>query len=135
MVQLSIFHFSMSQNSIREKKPNTLNYPNSIRKILAMFQKFSMFFENIAKSKNLCFLLNIKLDSSRCLDFFKDSWKFLQKLIKYILTNNHNFTDTIWIVQGVWFFSRILFGYLDHMDRLIGRLIVFPDQTIWIART
>ena len=25
----------------------------------------------------------------------------------------------IGVVQGVWFFSRIMFGYLDHMDRLL----------------
>ena len=40
------------------KKPNTLNYPNSIRENLAMSQTFSMFFKNIAKFKNLCFLLH-----------------------------------------------------------------------------
>ena len=36
----------------------SVNYPNSIGKILATSQNFSMFFENIAKSKNVCFLFH-----------------------------------------------------------------------------
>ena len=80
VVQLSTFHFSMSQNRIQiesVKKIESQNYPNSIREILAMFPNFSMFFESIAKSKKihknifiLVFFYYVKPDSSRCLDFF-----------------------------------------------------------------
>ena len=52
------FFIFLCPKIVSMKIPNTLNYSNSIRKILAMSQNFSMFFENIAKSKNLCFLLH-----------------------------------------------------------------------------
>ena len=53
-----IIHFSFFYVPKNVKKPNTLNYPNSISKMLARSQKFSMIFENIAKCKRLCFLLH-----------------------------------------------------------------------------
>ena len=49
------FFIFLCPKIVSVKIPNTLNYPNSIRKILAMSQNF---FENIAKSKNLCFFLH-----------------------------------------------------------------------------
>ena len=71
-----------------------------------MSQKFSMFFKNIAKSKNLCFLLSKNIF---ILVFITtQNWlveKFDKNLIKSFLTQSQNSTDTIWIVQGVCFFT------------------------------
>ena len=36
---------------------------------------------------------------------FQKTWKFLG--------HSQNFTDTIWMVQGVWVFSRILFWDIE----------------------
>ena len=38
---------------------------------------------------------------------------YVFKKHRKILGHSQNFTDTIWIVQGVWFFSRILFWDID----------------------
>ena len=99
-------------NSICEK--NTLNFPNSTRKILAMSQNC---FEIIAKYKNLCFFLHKNIfmlvffnTLNRIVEgvwiFSRILKKFDKNLIKYFLTHSQNFMDTVWMVQGVWFFHR-----------------------------
>ena len=46
---------------------------------------------------------------------------------KNILGHSQNFKGTIWIVQGVWFFSRILFFDIENEKWIVGP----RGQAIW----
>ena len=73
------------------------------------------FFEKYRSDKKiLCSLNYLKrigyyLDSSRCLFFSPDSFWDIEKILN-IAKFRKKFWDSIWIVQGLCFFSRILFG-------------------------
>ena len=57
-----------------------------------------MFFTS-QKYFRTCSFYNMKLDSSRCLDFFTDTYlETLTKVPLSILGHSQNFTNTIWIV-------------------------------------
>ena len=96
-----------------------------------MFLKYPQ--KNLDSSRYLVFFT----DSSGCLVFFMGTFRTL-----LFSTHSQNFLDTIWIVQGVWFFHgycldsilghrKMKCGQFEHLDRLLGRIQSGPSEPVW----
>ena len=103
------------------------NYPNSIREILAMSQNIIHEMSSKNNFKFINFLSNVssiheKIQTPWTIQYYvvkntsmktflwSKKHKFLN-LAMFSKKHSQNFSDTIWIVLGLYFFSRILFGF------------------------